>query len=86
MSAGGPRAEPNFFLIGAPRAGTTSLARYLSQHPAVFMSPIKEPCFFAPEVTTFEPRGRRNWLQEPWNPRIFYIRRRFSQLHYMCLG
>lgn len=37
---------PNFFLAGAPRAGTTSLHFYLGQHPQVFMSPIKEPMFF----------------------------------------
>ena len=24
---------PDFFLVGAPKAGTTSLARYLGQHP-----------------------------------------------------
>ena len=46
MSAG----LPNFFLAGAPKAGTTSLARYLAQHPRIFMSAIKEPCFFASEV------------------------------------
>lgn len=38
---------PDFFVIGAPRAGTTSLFRYLQQHPDVFMSPHKEPAFFA---------------------------------------
>ena len=43
-------AVPNFFLVGAPKAGTTAFARYLEQHPSIFISPIKEPCFFAPEV------------------------------------
>ena len=52
------RPVPNFFLVGAPKAGTTSLYRYLDQHPAVYMSPIKEPCFFAPEVVDFSPRTR----------------------------
>ena len=37
---------PNFFLAGAPKAGTTSLYFYLDQHPEVFMSGIKEPGFF----------------------------------------
>ncbi|HWF07044.1 MAG TPA: sulfotransferase [Bryobacteraceae bacterium] len=41
---------PNFFLVGAPKAGTTALYRYLDQHPAIYMSPIKEPHFFADEV------------------------------------
>ncbi|MCL6632469.1 MAG: sulfotransferase [Alicyclobacillus herbarius] len=37
---------PNFFIIGAPKAGTSSLYQYLRQHPQVYMSPIKEPHFF----------------------------------------
>jgi Sulfotransferase domain len=38
--------EPNFFVIGAPKCGTTSLASWLAAHPAVFMARLKEPCFF----------------------------------------
>ncbi len=49
---------PNFFVVGAPKAGTTSLYHYLDQHPAVYVSPIKEPCFFAPEVVELTPRAR----------------------------
>jgi hypothetical protein len=37
---------PNFFIIGAQKAGTTSLYYYLEQHPEVYMSPRKEPHFF----------------------------------------
>jgi hypothetical protein len=40
---------PNFFLAGAPKAGTTSLYHYLAQHPQIYMSPIKEPCYFGTE-------------------------------------
>jgi len=38
---------PNFFIIGAQKAGTTSLYEYLRQHPDIFMSKPKEPNFFA---------------------------------------
>lgn len=41
---------PNFFVVGAPKAGTTSLYHYLRQHPDIYMSPIKEPGFFASEL------------------------------------
>ncbi len=37
---------PNFFIVGAAKSGTTSLAHYLGQHPDVFISPVKEPCYF----------------------------------------
>ncbi len=33
----------NFFLIGAPKAGTTLIHARLAQHPQVFLSPLKEP-------------------------------------------
>jgi hypothetical protein len=39
-------ALPTFFIIGAPKAGTTSLHHYLDQHPQVQMSAIKEPRYF----------------------------------------
>jgi hypothetical protein len=38
---------PNFFIIGAAKAGTTSLHHYLDQHPQIQMSAVKEPNFFA---------------------------------------
>jgi hypothetical protein len=41
---------PNFFIAGAPKSGTTSLYHYLSQHPEIYMSPIKEPNYFASEI------------------------------------
>jgi hypothetical protein len=38
--------KPNFFILGAPKCGTTSLARWLGDHPNIFMAPQKEPHFF----------------------------------------
>lgn len=38
---------PDFLVIGAAKAGTSSLYYYLNQHPQVFLSPIHEPNFFA---------------------------------------
>jgi hypothetical protein len=43
-------ALPTFFIIGAPKAGTTSLNFYLEQHPEIQMSEVKEPAFFAPPL------------------------------------
>ncbi len=40
-------ALPTFFIIGAAKAGTTSLHYYLDQHPEVQMSATKEPHFFS---------------------------------------
>jgi hypothetical protein len=40
---------PNFLIIGAMKSGTTALYYYLEQHPEIYMSPVKEPNFFACE-------------------------------------
>jgi hypothetical protein len=37
---------PDFVIVGAPKAGTTSLAHYLGSHPDIFMATPKEPDFF----------------------------------------
>jgi len=41
---------PNFFIVGVPKAGTTSLHEYLSNVSGIYMSTIKEPNYFS--VTT----------------------------------
>jgi len=41
------RVLPNFFVVGVEKAGTTSFHEYLKAHPQVYMSPVKEPTFFA---------------------------------------
>ena len=38
---------PNFFILGAAKAGTTSLYDLLRQHPEVYLSFDKEPMFFS---------------------------------------
>ncbi len=40
---------PDFFIVGAPKCGTSALFTYLSAHPSVFVPRIKEPSFFCPE-------------------------------------
>ena len=52
----------NFFLIGAPKAGTTLIHARLSRHPEVFLSPLKEPNHFATDIdpTRFSAAFRAN--------------------------
>jgi len=42
--------KPDFFLVGAAKAGTTSLYHYLRAHPDIYLSPIKEPNHFATDI------------------------------------
>jgi len=48
---------PNLFVIGAPKCGTTSLHRYLDQHPRISMSAMKEPKFFLTDGERPHHRG-----------------------------
>lgn len=49
---------PNFIVIGAAKAGTTSLHWYLAEHPEVFMTPAKDPSYFAYGV---DEKGQLLW-------------------------
>lgn len=42
--------RPDFFIVGAPKCGTTALASYLAAHPAVHMCVPKEPYFFCTDL------------------------------------
>jgi hypothetical protein len=51
------------FVVGAPRCGTTTLSRFLKDHPAIRFPAVKEPHFFAQHdlrrLSDEERRGRR---------------------------
>lgn len=57
---------PNFLIIGAAKAGSTSLYNYLKQHPQIFMSSVKEPRYFASEyyTTYFKKSYRHSYSQD----------------------
>jgi hypothetical protein len=49
-------ARPDFFIIGAPKCGTTALSEYLRQHSRIGFSQPKEPIYFStdfPKVRNF---------------------------------
>jgi Sulfotransferase family len=64
---------PNFFIVGAQKAGTTSLYHYLNQHPQVYMSPIKEPFFFDHEMDSKGEVVRREFGGHRQPPRFSNI-------------
>jgi Sulfotransferase family len=59
---------PNLFIVGAPKAGTSSLYSYLCDIPGIYMSPVKEPNYFSINVI-------------PDNHRIRPIRDKQKYLH-----
>ncbi len=46
--------EPNFFIIGAPKCGTTALSEYIRTHPNVFVTTPKEPNHFSRDFPGFQ--------------------------------
>jgi hypothetical protein len=75
MSAS-PVPFPNLFVLGAAKAGTTSIHHALARHPGVFMSRVKEPKYFAFRDETRTFTGPR----DPGNDREFVVRERYLEL------
>ena len=45
--------KPNFFIVGGPKCGTSSLFEYLEEHPEVCMSFPKEPHYFLSDLPNY---------------------------------
>lgn len=45
--------RPNFFIVGAPKCGTTAWVSYLSGHPKIGFSRAKEPHYFCEDFPGF---------------------------------
>jgi Sulfotransferase family len=62
-------ALPDFLVAGVPKAGTTALHAALSRHPALYLSPIKEPKFFltdGPPPTKGGPGDILTYREHVW--------------------
>ncbi|TMK23914.1 MAG: sulfotransferase, partial [Actinobacteria bacterium] len=52
---------PDFFIAGQPKSGTTALYEMLKRHPQIYMSPVKEPFYFAADNPLPEGTDGRRW-------------------------
>ena len=62
---------PDFFVIGAPKSGTTALHVALSRHPGLFLSAVKEPKFFlcnGPPPDRGGPGDAHSYREWVWRP------------------
>ena len=62
-------ALPDFFVAGAPKAGTTALHAALARHPGLYLSAVKEPKFFltdGPPPTQGGPGDARTYREHIW--------------------
>jgi hypothetical protein len=62
-------ALPDFFVAGAPKAGTTAIHAALAQHPQLYLSRIKEPKFFltdGPPPVQGGPGDAKTYREHVW--------------------
>ncbi len=60
---------PDFFVAGAPKAGTTALHAALARHPGLYLSAVKEPKFFltdGPPPTQGGPGDAKTYAEQVW--------------------
>jgi hypothetical protein len=64
---------PDFFIVGAPKCGTTAMADYLGQHPEVGMAASKEKHYFGSDLHPRlarrqdrrpRPRRKQDWFDQ----------------------
>ncbi len=60
-SVGTGFSGPNFFIVGAPKCGTTAWSTYLDDHPDIFVPSTKEPHFFNTDQPNF--RWSKTWQE-----------------------
>jgi hypothetical protein len=77
----GPRMADFFVCIGAQKAGTTWLARILSGHPDLFMSPVKEIHYFdhVQGLTQHLSDKKRGSRRRKFHQRMWTQPHRFSE-------
>ena len=57
-----PVIKPNFFIVGAPKCGTTAMNDYLHQHPDIFMA-RKEVHYFGKDLKTKMKLSESDYLK-----------------------
>ncbi len=69
--------KPNFFIIGAPKCGTTALSEYLRSHPDIFFSIPKEPDYFnydIPSKKVYQYTSLEDYLEKCFSGSASYKR------------
>ena len=86
--------KPNFLIVGAAKAGTTSVAKYIDQHQDIFIPPKKELRFFiADTIRNINPRDpilkkilKQSVLDEREYFNIFNVKEKYAgdaSVHYL---
>ena len=75
--------QPDFFIVGAAKSGTTSLVEYLNQHKNIFIPNIKEPNFFGKDLVVNSKSSMDEYLSLFYDAKDDAIIGEAST-HYLC--
>jgi Sulfotransferase domain len=78
--------KPNFFIVGAPRSGTTALFYFLRQHPDICMSDVKEPYYFCTDFHEESDKFHNRQLRFPIRTEESYLRLFGNAVHERVVG
>ncbi len=73
---------PNFFVLGAAKAGTTTLHSLLGEHPDVFVPAVKEPQFFCND--DLYSKGLIDYVERHFGKADGFAARGDFTPHYLC--
>jgi hypothetical protein len=78
--------KPNFFIVGAPRSGTTALYHFLKQHPEIYMSDVKEPYYFCTDFHEESDHFHNRTIRFPIRTEKAYLRLFQNAVHEKVVG
>jgi hypothetical protein len=55
-------SRPDFFIVGAPKCGTSALTHCLNQHPEIFMPEGRDPTYFGSDLYKENPPSLSDYL------------------------
>jgi len=57
---------PNYLIVGMAKCGTSSLAKYMEQHPEIYVTPQKEPRYLTGSLMKTKLGGPKDEKVEDW--------------------
>lgn len=72
--------NPDIFLIGAAKAGTTAIANWMSENPNIALSKIKEPNYFSTDIDVNNFSSEFNAIS-PRLPKSYWLKDRLEFVH-----
>jgi len=74
--------QPNLFIVGAPKCGTSSVARWMALHPDIFVPSVKEPHYYCAESIRCQYPNKDEYLSL-YSPGVEHLYRLDASVRYL---